>query len=338
VCVDITRGVRRLVYRRDGPRVGPAGGCGEESRCCVGDSGSSFSIGFPRDFGRAGAEQPPRATRGCAHLSLSMSGAESTKKPRIGVLALQGSFAEHCAHVVRAGGEAVEVRKAEQLAGCSGLIIPGGESTTMANVARRWNLFEPLRAFQANGGAVWGTCAGLIFLAERINRGEKQGGQELLGGLDVTVDRNFFGSQIDSFETSLPCDVPGDESDDPNFRAIFIRAPAILSAGEGVTVMARYDLPEAKKAELAEDAKVDSIIVAVKQGQLMATSFHPEITADNRWHKLFVEMAAKCPAYSAVDDAARAEVEKTEIGLINPGGLPVFTDSVLAGPAYGAAR
>ena len=311
----------------------------------VGDARASRAttrLRFPARF-RLPRREPAPNSRHVPRLDArtypdAMSGAESTKKPRIGVLALQGSFAEHCAHVVRAGGEAVEVRKAEQLAGCSGLIIPGGESTTMANVARRWGLFEPLRAFQANGGAVWGTCAGLIFLAERINRGEKQGGQELLGGLDVNVDRNFFGSQIDSFETSLPCDVPGDESDDPNFRAIFIRAPAILSAGEGVTVMARYDLPEAKKAELAEDAKLDSIIVAVKQGQLMATSFHPEITADNRWHKLFVEMAAKCPAYSAVDDAARAEVEKTEIGLINPGGLPVFTNTVLAGPAYGAAR
>ena len=182
---------------------------------------------------------------------------------RIGVLALQGSFAEHCAHVARAGGEAVEIRKAEQLAGCHGLIIPGGESTTMANVARRWNLFEPLRDFQARGGAVWGTCAGLIFLAERINRGAKEGGQELLGGLDVTVDRNFFGSQIDSFETSLPCDVPGDASDDPNFRAIFIRAPAILTAGEGVEVMARYELPEEKRTAAA----AKDVIVAVKQAR-----------------------------------------------------------------------
>mmetsp|Transcript_14032 Transcript_14032/g.33623 ORF Transcript_14032/g.33623 Transcript_14032/m.33623 type:complete len:265 (-) Transcript_14032:1752-2546(-) len=251
------------------------------------------------------------------------------KKVRIGVLALQGSFAEHCAHVVRVGGEAVEVRKAEQLAGCSGLIIPGGESTTMANIARRWNLFEPLRAFQASGGAVWGTCAGLIFLAERISKGEKQGGQELLGGLNVTVDRNFFGSQIDSFETSLPCKIPGD--DNGPFRAIFIRAPAILSAGEGVEVLAEYVLPEEKKKELANPQ--DKIIVAVKQGNLMATSFHPEITADTRWHQLFVEMAAKCEPYSAVDEAAKAVAQQSEIDIssFKPGMLPVFTDSVFAG-------
>ena len=182
------------------------------------------------------------------------------------MLALQGSFAEHCAHVVQSGGEAVEIRKAEQLAGCSGLIIPGGESTTMANVARRWNLFEPLRDFAAKGGAVWGTCAGLIFLANNINRGEKQGGQELLGGLDVTVDRNFFGSQIDSFEAHLPCKIPGDEQGP--FRAIFIRAPAILTAGEGVEVLAEYVLPEEKRNEI-EDKSLEKIIVAVKQKNLM---------------------------------------------------------------------
>ena len=158
---------------------------------------------------------------------------------------------------------------------------------------------------------------GLIFLAERINRGEKQGGQELIGGLDVNVKRNFFGSQIDSFETSLPCDVPGDESDDPNFRAIFIRAPAILSAGEGVTVMARYDLPEAKKAELAEDAKVDSIIVAVKQGQLMATSFHPEITPTTGGTRLRQDGRGVRP-YAGFDISAKSKAEERD-RAVKPG-------------------
>ena len=111
---------------------------------------------------------------------------------------------------------------------------------------------------------MWGTCAGLIFLADRIGHGAKQGGQELLGGLDVTVDRNFFGSQIDSFETSLPCDVPGDDSDDKKFRALFIRAPAILSAGPDVEIMASYTLPEDKKSEHG----LEKIIVAVKQKQV----------------------------------------------------------------------
>lgn len=255
---------------------------------------------------------------------------EEKKKVRIGVLALQGSFAEHCAHVRRAGGEAVEVRNAAQLAGCSGLIIPGGESTTMANVARRWNLFDPLRDFAAKGGAVWGTCAGLIFLAERINKGEKQGGQELLGGLDVTVDRNFFGSQIDSFEAQLPCKIPGDEKGP--FRALFIRAPAILSVGEGVEVLAEYVLPEEKRKELA-DKSLEKIIVAVKQKSLMATSFHPEITADTRWHELFLGMAAACTPYDAEVEEGKREVERSRLGLVDPGMLPVFTDSVLAGPA-----
>lgn len=257
--------------------------------------------------------------------------AETTpaSKPRIGVLALQGSFAEHCAHVVRAGGEAVEVRKAAQLAGCSGLIIPGGESTTMANIARRWNLFEPLRAFQAAGGAVWGTCAGLIFLAQRINKGEKQGGQELLGGLDVTVDRNFFGSQIDSFETTLPCDIPGDDAGG-DFRAVFIRAPAILSAGPGVEVLAEYVLPEEKREECG-DANLEKIIVAVKQKNLLATSFHPEVTADVRWHRLFVNMSRECAPYAGANAADAEAATSTEIGLVHPGMLPVFTDSVLAG-------
>ncbi len=251
-------------------------------------------------------------------------------KVKIGVLAIQGSFAEHCAHVRRAGGEAVEVRKAEQLSGCHGLIIPGGESTTMANICRRWNLFDSLRDFQAKGGAVWGTCAGLIFLAERINRGAKEGGQELLGGLDVTVDRNFFGSQIDSFETNLPCKIPGD--DNGPFRAIFIRAPAILSVGDGVEVLGEYVLPAEKRAEI-DDKALEKIIVAVKSKRLMATSFHPEITADTRWHKLFVEMAGECEAYGGFEEVAVATATASEIRLVDPGKLPVFVDSVFAGPA-----
>jgi len=258
-------------------------------------------------------------------------------KTKIGVLALQGSFAEHCAHVRRCGGEPVEVRKAEQLVGCSGLIIPGGESTTMANICRRWNLFEPLRDFAASGGAVWGTCAGLIFLADRIGRGAKQGGQELLGGLDVTVDRNFFGSQIDSFETSMRCAVPdADDGSDTPFRAIFIRAPAILSAGPGVEVLAEYALPEEKRAELrGTDAEgIEKIIVAVKQGgNLLATSFHPEVTSDVRWHKLFLEMSSAAKAYAGVGEDAVRKASESEIALIHPGLLPTFTDSVFAGAA-----
>lgn len=250
--------------------------------------------------------------------------ASGGKKVKVGVLALQGSFREHCTLLNRAGAEAVEVRKAEHLNGCSGLIIPGGESTTMANIARRWGLFEPLREFAGSGRAVWGTCAGLIFLAERAT-GQKEGGQELLGGLDVTVNRNFFGSQIDSFECEVPCKIPNDTDGSP-YRCIFIRAPAILQTGPKVEVLAEYKIPEEKKASMTED-KVDSVAVAVKQGTLMATSFHPELTADFRWHQLFLSMSAECQPFTAKGDAKATE---SEISLVINPDLPVFTDSVMA--------
>ncbi len=248
----------------------------------------------------------------------------------VGVLAIQGSFREHAALVRKAHpmARAVEVRKASHLRGLRGLIIPGGESTTMANIARRFNLFEPLRAFQASGKCVWGTCAGLIFLADSLQGGAKEGGQELLGGLDVAVNRNFFGSQIDSFECQIPWTATEeDEEASPSFRAVFIRAPAIVSAGPGVEVLAKYVLPEAKRAKLigTADEGREEVIIAVRQGKLLATSFHPEITADTRWHKLFVRMCAKEAPYELPEDD-----EEEVVATIRLPDLPVFDDSVIA--------
>ena len=192
------------------------------------------------------------------------------RRPIIGVLALQGAFIEHIAMLRRAGVEGVEVRKPEQLVGLDGLIIPGGESTTMGLVAERWGLVEPLRAWVHGGRPTWGTCAGMILLAERAT-GQKLGGQPLIGGLDVTVNRNYFGRQVDSFETTLT--VAG--FDPPESPAVFIRAPAIVEVGAGVEVLARLS---------------ESVIVAVRQGAILATAFHPELTPDLRWHELFIEM------------------------------------------------
>ena len=192
----------------------------------------------------------------------------------IGVLALQGAFLEHVKMLRRLGAQAVEVRKAEQLAELDGLIIPGGESTSMGLIAERWGLVEPLRQWVHSGRPTWGTCAGMILLAERAT-GQKRGGQTLLGGLDVTVNRNYFGRQVDSFETDLPVPMLGDVP----FPAIFIRAPAIAEAGPTVEVLAQVTASNG-----------ETVIVAVRQGALLATAFHSELTQDTRWHELFLEM------------------------------------------------
>lgn len=190
----------------------------------------------------------------------------------IGVLALQGAFLEHETMLRQLGVRPVEVRKPEQLTGLDGLIIPGGESTTMGLVAERWGLVAPLKAWVQSGKPTWGTCAGMILLAERAI-GQKAGGQPLIGGLDVTVNRNYFGRQADSFETLLHVPVLGE----PPIRAVFIRAPAIVEIGAGVDVLATT----AGRAG-------EEVIVAVQQGNLLATAFHPELTNDLRWHAYFV--------------------------------------------------
>jgi len=195
---------------------------------------------------------------------------------RIGVLALQGAFREHINMLAQLGVDAVEVRLAEQLPELDGLIIPGGESTSMGLVAERWGLVKPLRNWVHSGRPTWGTCAGMILLAEDA-AGQKRGGQALIGGLDVTVNRNYFGRQVDSFEAELNVPALGD---DP-FHAVFIRAPAITAVTAGVQTLATVAVAEDENEE---------VIAAVRKGALLATAFHPELTGDHRWHRYFLQV------------------------------------------------
>ncbi|MEW6180351.1 MAG: pyridoxal 5'-phosphate synthase glutaminase subunit PdxT [Chloroflexota bacterium] len=190
---------------------------------------------------------------------------------KIGVLALQGAFIEHQHVLEKLGVETVQVRLPEHLAGLDGLIIPGGESTTISKLATAFGLMQPLREF-AQQHAVWGTCAGAIFLSRDVGRD-----QPVLGLMDITVRRNAFGRQVDSFETLL--DVPAlgrvDAANRP-FPAVFIRAPLIEKVNGTAEVLAA--LPEGG-------------IVAVQQGRWLATSFHPELSDDDRFHRYFLELA-----------------------------------------------
>jgi len=189
----------------------------------------------------------------------------------VGVFALQGDVREHLAAVTRLGLAAVPVRRRSELDDCDALILPGGESTTMEKLARGFELFDPLVARIQGGMPTLGTCAGMIMLADRLLDGAA--GQGSFGGLDITVRRNAFGRQVDSFEGDI--DFAG--LDDP-VHAVFIRAPWVEDTGEGVDVLAR--VPEGEAA---------GRIVAVRQGHLMATSFHPEVGDDDRVHRFFVE-------------------------------------------------
>ncbi len=190
---------------------------------------------------------------------------------RIGVLALQGDFAEHQVMLESLGAKVVQVRLPEQLEGLNGLIIPGGESTTIGKLATAYNLMEPLRQF-GSSHAVWGTCAGAIFLAKDAQRE-----QPLLGLMDIVIKRNAFGRQVDSFEVDLhiPCLALNGSQNTP-FHTVFIRGPLIESVGKAVDVLAKLD---------------DGKIVAAQQGKLLVTSFHPELTNDNRFHRFFMELA-----------------------------------------------
>jgi 5'-phosphate synthase pdxT subunit len=195
--------------------------------------------------------------------------------PTIGVLAVQGDVREHLRMLAELGVPAVTVRRATELAAVDGLVIPGGESTTMAKLARTFDLFEPLRQRIKEGMPAFGTCAGMIMLADRIEDGAP--GQETLGGLDITVRRNAFGRQVDSFEGDL--DFAGL---DAPVHAVFIRAPWVEAVGDRVEVLARVERGEAAGR-----------IVAVRQGSLMATSFHPEVGGDSRVHRLFVDLVRR---------------------------------------------
>lgn len=187
-----------------------------------------------------------------------------------GVLALQGDFREHADVLRRIGVEVVEVRKPEQLTHVDHLIIPGGESTTIGRLLTRFNLLAPIQARGGRDLAIWGTCAGAILLARTV-LDQKTGGQPTLELMDITVRRNAFGSQLDSFETELEMPVIGAE----RLPAVFIRAPQIVATGPGVEVLARLS---------------DGQPVVVRQGRLMAATFHPELTNDDRVHRLFLSL------------------------------------------------
>jgi 5'-phosphate synthase pdxT subunit len=196
-----------------------------------------------------------------------------TPAPLVGVLALQGDVREHERALVACRVPTRRIRSVDDLEGLAALVVPGGESTTMSNLALRWGLMEPLRALVRDGLPAYGSCAGMIMLADRIEGGRPD--QETIGGLDVTVRRNAFGRQVDSFEADLAMPVLGP---DP-VHAVFIRAPWVESVGESVQVLGTVASGQAAGR-----------IVAVRQGHLLATTFHPELTGDTRVHQYFVEM------------------------------------------------
>ncbi|ESK94253.1 pyridoxine [Moniliophthora roreri MCA 2997] len=212
----------------------------------------------------------------------------------IGILALQGAFIEHEASIQRLNRRirVIQVRTPEDLEKCDALIIPGGESTTIALLARLSGLLEPLRLF-IKTKPVWGTCAGAILLSQSVI-GAKKGGQELLGGMSIRIARNGWGSQVESFESPLETDGLHDAK--KSFNGIFIRAPVILSLTNTtddppIQVVARLPLDRVPQSliEQAGDAnKDDTTIVAVRQGLHFLTTFHPELTKDDRFHEYFV--------------------------------------------------
>lgn len=188
--------------------------------------------------------------------------------PPVGVFALQGDVREHVMVLRALGADVREVRTPAQLADVGGLVIPGGESSVMDKLSQLFGLREPLRARIAAGMPVYGTCAGMIMLADRVL--DAIDGQQTLGGLDITVRRNAFGNQLDSFETDLSMPQLGDDA----IHAVFIRAPVVVDAGPAVSVLGALD---------------DGRIVAVEHGRLLATAFHPEVTGERRFHQRFLD-------------------------------------------------
>ncbi|MEU1996590.1 pyridoxal 5'-phosphate synthase glutaminase subunit PdxT [Nocardia gamkensis] len=198
---------------------------------------------------------------------------QTPSRPVIGVLALQGDVREHVAALASCGAEPVLVRRESELAAVDALVLPGGESTAISKLLAAFELLEPLRARLRDGLPAFGSCAGMILLASEVL--DTRPDAEHLSGIDMTVRRNAFGRQVDSFETDLPfAGLPGGP-----VRAVFIRAPWVERAGEGVEVLATVP-----------DGPAAGRIVAVRQGNVLATSFHPEVTGDLRVHRMFVEM------------------------------------------------
>ncbi len=191
---------------------------------------------------------------------------------KIGILALQGAFIEHEKIFRQIGVETAQVRLPQQLEGLDGLVIPGGESTTMGKLAIEYGLIEPIRAMAEAGKPLWGTCAGMILLARDVGRDQPR-----LGLMDIRVRRNAFGRQVDSFEADLDVPAINANGDRRPFHAIFIRAPLVESTGQDVETL----------------ASIDGAIVAARQGRLLATSFHPELSGDDRFHRYFVSLVNK---------------------------------------------
>jgi 5'-phosphate synthase pdxT subunit len=206
----------------------------------------------------------------------------SASRLRIGVLAVQGDVREHVHALSALGAQVFGVRRPRELYSVDALVIPGGESTTMDKLVRAFDLQEPLRKRIADGMPVYGSCAGMIMLADRI--ADARPDQETLGGLDVTVRRNAFGRQVDSFEEDLHIPRIAELTTEPaghpvTFKAVFIRAPWVEELGEGVEVLAKI-----------EAGPAEGRVVAIRQGNLLATSFHPEVTGDHRIHEYFTQM------------------------------------------------
>ncbi len=191
-----------------------------------------------------------------------------TDRPRVGVLGIQGDVREHARVMTELGADVTLVRRPAELAAVDGLVLPGGESSAIDKLSRAFGMQQPIRDAIAAGMPMYGTCAGLILLADRITDGIV--GQETFGGLDVTVKRNAFGGQSESFETDLEVPVLGE----PPVHAVFIRAPLVEQHGPGVEVLTALD---------------DGRVVAVRQGALIGTAFHPEVTGERRFHRLFLD-------------------------------------------------
>jgi len=189
------------------------------------------------------------------------------RRPRVGILAVQGDVREHAAALREVGAEPVEVRLPRDLAGVEALILPGGESTSMRRLIDAYGLAEPILNLAASGAPMWGTCAGLILMARRITDGD----EPILPLLDIEVRRNAYGRQLDSFEADLAVPALGDEP----LHAVFIRAPVVTDVGPGVEILATDPMGRT---------------VAVRQGRLLATAFHPELTGDRRFHRALVDL------------------------------------------------
>jgi 5'-phosphate synthase pdxT subunit len=217
--------------------------------------------------------------------------------PRIGVLAVQGDVREHLAVLTALGAEAVAVRRPAEVESIDGLVIPGGESTVMDKLVRAFDLREPLLRRLADGLPAYGSCAGMIMLADRI--ADARPDQQTLGGLDITVRRNAFGRQVDSFEQDLDYAWTDPSTTTATVHAVFIRAPWVEQVGPGVEVLARVSEGEAAGR-----------IVAVRQGNLMATSFHPEVGADRRIHAEFVSIVRE---HRLQQSGARQSPEREDI-------------------------